>query len=45
MAYVDGFVVAVPKKNLPAYKKMALAPARSGWSTARWSSRSASPTT
>ncbi len=25
MPYVDGFVVAVPKKNLPAYKKMALA--------------------
>ena len=25
MAYVDGFVVAVPKKNLAAYKKMALA--------------------
>ena len=24
MKYVDGFVVAVPKKNLPAYKKMAL---------------------
>jgi uncharacterized protein YbaA (DUF1428 family) len=23
MAYVDGFIVAVPKKNLPAYKKMA----------------------
>ena len=23
MAYVDGFVVAVPKKNLPAYKKLA----------------------
>ena len=25
MAYVDGFVVAVPKKNFAAYKKMALA--------------------
>jgi uncharacterized protein YbaA (DUF1428 family) len=24
MRYVDGFVVAVPKKNLDAYKKMAL---------------------
>ena len=23
MAYVDGFVLAVPKKNLPAYKKLA----------------------
>ena len=23
MAYVDGFIVAVPKKNLAAYKKMA----------------------
>jgi uncharacterized protein YbaA (DUF1428 family) len=23
MAYVDGFIVAVPKKNLPAYRKMA----------------------
>lgn len=23
MAYVDGFVLPVPKKNLPAYKKMA----------------------
>jgi uncharacterized protein YbaA (DUF1428 family) len=22
MAYVDGFIVAVPKKNLPAYKKL-----------------------
>lgn len=25
MAYVDGFVLAVPKKNLAAYKKMAVA--------------------
>ena len=23
MRYVDGFVLAVPKKNIPAYKKMA----------------------
>ena len=23
MPYVDGFIVAVPKKNLPAYKRMA----------------------
>jgi uncharacterized protein YbaA (DUF1428 family) len=23
MAYVDGYLLAVPKKNLPAYKKMA----------------------
>lgn len=23
MSYVDGFVIAMPKKNLPAYKKMA----------------------
>ncbi len=23
MTYVDGFVLAVPKKNLPAYKRMA----------------------
>ena len=23
MAYVDGFVLPIPKKNLPAYKKMA----------------------
>jgi uncharacterized protein YbaA (DUF1428 family) len=22
MAYVDGFIVAVPKKNIPAYKKL-----------------------
>ena len=25
MAYVDGFVLAVPKKNMAAYKRMALA--------------------
>ncbi len=24
MAYVDGFIVAVPKKNLAAYKKMSM---------------------
>jgi uncharacterized protein YbaA (DUF1428 family) len=24
MAYVDGFVLAVPKKNLPAYKRLAM---------------------
>ena len=24
MAYVDGFIVSVPKKNLAAYKKIAL---------------------
>jgi len=23
MAYVDGFLLAIPKKNLPAYRKMA----------------------
>lgn len=23
MSYVDGFVIALPKKNLPAYKRMA----------------------
>jgi uncharacterized protein YbaA (DUF1428 family) len=23
MAYVDGFVIPIPKKNLPAYKRMA----------------------
>ena len=23
MAYVDGFVIAIPKKNIPAYKRMA----------------------
>jgi uncharacterized protein YbaA (DUF1428 family) len=23
MKYVDGFVIALPKKNLPAYRKMA----------------------
>ncbi len=23
MSYVDGFVIAIPKKNLPAYRKMA----------------------
>ena len=45
MNYVDGFVVPVPKKNLGAYRRMARKAARSGASTARWSTSSASPTT
>ena len=46
MAYVDGFVVPVPKKKLPAYRSMAQARrARSGAITARWNSARASPTT
>ena len=28
MNYVDGFVLAVPKKNLPAYRRMATAASR-----------------
>ncbi len=24
MSYVDGFVIAIPRKNLPAYRKMAV---------------------
>ncbi len=46
MAYVDGFVLAVPKKNLAAYKKMAQT-GRQGLDGARRarSSGNASPTT
>ena len=45
MAYVDGFIVPVPKKNLEAYRLLARKPARCGASTARSISRNASPTT
>ena len=46
MAYVDGFVLAVPKKNLAAYKKMAMN-GRQGLDGARRArvQASASPTT
>jgi len=36
MSYVDGFIVAVPKKNLEAYRRMAKRRARSGASMAHW---------
>ena len=46
MAYVDGFVVPVPKKKLDAYLADGAArPARSGASTARSTTTNASPTT
>ncbi len=45
MAYVDGFVLPVPKKKLQAYRRMAQKAGRSGASTARSSTSSAWPTT
>ena len=45
MPYVDGFVLAVPKDKIEAYKELAQRPARSGWSTARSTMSSASATT
>lgn len=45
MAYVDGFVVPVPKKSLAAYRRMARQAGRFGASTARSSSGNAWPTT
>jgi uncharacterized protein YbaA (DUF1428 family) len=37
MKYVDGFVLPVPKKNLPAYRRMAEKAGKVGESTALWS--------
>jgi uncharacterized protein YbaA (DUF1428 family) len=37
MKYVDGYVLSVPKKNLPVYRRMAEERARFGESTALWS--------
>ena len=46
MSYVDGFVVPVPKRKRAAYVAMARkAAARSGRTTARSTTASASPTT
>ena len=46
MAYVDGFLVPVPKKNAEKYKKIVhRRPARCGWTTARSATTSAWPTT
>ena len=45
MPYIDAFVVPVPKKNIAAYRQMSRRPARSGASTARSSTASASATT
>ena len=44
MAYVDGFIIPVPKKQLDAYRRMSRKPGGSGASTARSSTRSVSPT-
>ena len=44
MPYVDGFVIPVPKKQVSAYRNMARK-AGSGASTARSTTRNASPTT
>ena len=44
MPYVDGFIVAVPKKNLAAYRHhVEEVPARSGANTARWITANGSP--
>ena len=46
MSYVDGFVLVVPKKKIAIYKKHGdRRPARSGASTARSTTASASATT
>ena len=45
MAYVDGFVVPVPKKKVEAYRRLAARPVKSGATMARSTSRSAWPTT
>lgn len=45
MPYVDGYVLPVPKKNLPAYRRMARKAGESGGSTAPSSTGSASVTT
>ena len=45
MAYVDGFIVAVPKKNLAAYKKLSMLCGKVWREQARWITASGSPTT
>jgi uncharacterized protein YbaA (DUF1428 family) len=45
MAYVDGFVIPVPKKNVKAYLKMARWGLRMWKKTARWTTRNACSTT
>jgi len=45
MRYVDGYVVPVPKKHLPAYRRLAQKGGRIWRSTAPSSSGSASVTT
>jgi uncharacterized protein YbaA (DUF1428 family) len=45
MAYIDGFVVPVPKRKLDAYRQLARKAGKSGASTARSPMSRASPTT
>lgn len=45
MAYIDGFVVPVPKENIEAYKELASRSQSSGANTAPSTTRSGSPTT
>jgi uncharacterized protein YbaA (DUF1428 family) len=45
MRYVDGFVLAVPEKNLKVYRNIAQKAGKSGKSMVRWNTSRASATT
>ena len=42
--YVDGFILAVPSRKLPAYRRLSLKAAKVWKELARWNIESVSPT-